>query len=74
MYALLYFKWITNKVLLYSTRNSAQWHVTIWMGREFRGGWMHTHTHTHTHTYINKVVIAKGLSHAVHLKLSQPCG
>ena len=28
----------------------------------------------HTHTYINKVEIAKGLSHAVHLKLSQPCG
>jgi len=25
MYALIYFKWITNKVLLYRTRNSAQY-------------------------------------------------
>ncbi|KAB0348263.1 hypothetical protein FD754_013120 [Muntiacus muntjak] len=31
MYTLLYIKWITNKDLLYSTWNSAQWacHLTI---------------------------------------------
>ena len=28
MYALLYLKWITNKHLLYSTRNSAQYSIT----------------------------------------------
>ena len=28
MYTLLYLKWITNKDLLYSTGNSAQYYVT----------------------------------------------
>ena len=32
MYTLLYSKWITNKNLLYSTWNSAQYYVVIWMG------------------------------------------
>ena len=32
---LLYFKWITNKVLLYSTGNSAQCYMATWMGGEF---------------------------------------
>ena len=32
MYTLLYLKWITNKNLLYSTWNSAQCYVVIWMG------------------------------------------
>ena len=32
MYTLLYFKWITNKNLLYSTWNSAQCYVAAWMG------------------------------------------
>ena len=31
MYTLLYLKWITNKVLLYSTGNSAQYYVAAWM-------------------------------------------
>ena len=31
MYTLLYIKWITNKDLLYSTRNSAQRYVTAWL-------------------------------------------
>jgi len=31
MYTLLYLKWITNKVLLYSTRNSAQYYVAAWI-------------------------------------------
>ena len=40
MYALLYFKWITNKDLLYSTGNSVQRHVAAWMGGESgRGVW-----------------------------------
>ena len=38
---LLYLKWITNKVLLYSTENAAQCHVVAWMGGEFRGEWIH---------------------------------
>ena len=31
-YTLLYLKWITNKDLWYSTRNSAQCYVAAWMG------------------------------------------
>ena len=31
----LYLKRVTNKDLLYSTRNSAQWCVAAWMGGEF---------------------------------------
>ena len=34
-------KWITNKDLLYNTRNYAQCHVTTWMGGEFGGEWIH---------------------------------
>ena len=37
MYTLLYLKWITNRVLLYSTGNSAPCYVAAWMGGEFRG-------------------------------------
>ena len=32
MYTLLYLKWITNKDLMYSTRNLAQCYVATWMG------------------------------------------
>ena len=39
MYTLLYFKWITNKVLLSSTGNSAQCYVAAWIGGE--NGSMH---------------------------------
>ena len=38
MYTLLNLKWITNKDLLYSTWNSAQYHVAAWMGRGIWGG------------------------------------
>ena len=31
-----YLKWITNKDLLYSIRNSAQCYVAAWMGGKFR--------------------------------------
>ena len=43
MYTLLYLKWITNKDLLYSTGNSAQYYMAAWMGREFGGEWMHVY-------------------------------
>ena len=38
MYTLLYLKRVTNKVLLYSTWNSAQCYVAAWMGGQFGGG------------------------------------
>ena len=34
---LVYLKWITNKDLLYSTRNSARCYAAAWMGGEFGG-------------------------------------
>ena len=42
MSTLLYFKWITNKVMLrYSTRNSAQCYVAAWVGVGLGGEWIH---------------------------------
>ena len=41
MYTLLYLKWITSKVLLYSTGNSAQCYMEAWMGGAFGGEWIH---------------------------------
>ena len=41
VYTLLYFKWITNKDLLYSTWNSAQCEVAAWMGGRFGQQWIH---------------------------------
>ena len=43
MYTLLYFEWITNKNLLYSTGNSAQCYVLVWVGGEFGGEWTHAY-------------------------------
>ena len=43
MYTLLYFKWITNKDLLYSTGNSAQCYVVAWTGGKFGGEWIHVY-------------------------------
>ena len=40
MHTLLCLTWITNKDLLYSTGNSAQCHVTAWMGGQFGGEWI----------------------------------
>ena len=37
LYTLLYLKWITNKLLLYSIGNCAQCYVAAWMGGEFGG-------------------------------------
>ena len=59
MYTLLYLKWITNKDLLYSTGNSAQWYVAAWMRGEFGGEWIHVY-----------VLLSP---FPVHLKLSQYC-
>ena len=43
MHMLLYFKWITNKDLLYSTGNSAQCYVAAWMGGDFGGEGIHVY-------------------------------
>ena len=50
MSTLLYLKWMTNKILLFSTGNSAQCYVTAWMRGEFGEngyvymyGWVHTY-------------------------------
>ena len=43
MCMLLYFKWITNRDLLYSTGNSAECYVAAWMGGEFEGEWIHVY-------------------------------
>jgi len=59
MYTWLYSKWITNKVLLYSTRNSAQCYEAGWMGGEFGGEWIHVY-----------VWLSPS---AIYLKLSQHC-
>ena len=59
MHTLLYLRWITNKVLLYSTGNSAQCYVAAWMGGEFGGECIHVYG------WLSPF--------AVHLKLSQHC-
>ena len=56
-YTLLYLKWITNKVLLYSTGKSAECYVATRMGRESGGEWLHVYV------WLSPF--------AVHLKLSQ---
>ena len=43
MYMLLYFKWIANKDILYSTGNSAQCYMAAWMGEEFEGKWIYVY-------------------------------
>ena len=52
-----YLKWITNKDLLYSKRNSVQYYVAAWIGVEFGEEWIYVHTWLSIF--------------AVHLKLSQ---
>jgi hypothetical protein len=59
MSTLLYLKWITNKDLLYSTGNSAQFYVPVWRAIEFGGEWMHVYV------WLRPFI--------VHLKLSQHC-
>ena len=45
--SLPYLKWITNKDLLYSTRNSAQGYAAAWMGGELGREWIHVHKRIH---------------------------
>jgi len=59
MYTLIYFKWITNKDLLYSTSNSTQCYVAPWMGGESGGEWIHVYV------WLSPFVL--------HQKLSQHC-
>ena len=59
MYTLLYYKWITNKDLLYSRWNFAQCYVSAWMLGVFGGEWIHVNI------WLNPS--------AIHLKLSQHC-
>ena len=40
-YTWLYLKWIINKDLLYTTWNSAQCYMAVWMGGEFGREWIH---------------------------------
>ena len=41
MFTLLYLKWITNKGLLYSIGNSAQYYVAAWVGVLGENGYMY---------------------------------
>ena len=41
MYTLPYLKWVTNKVLLYSTWNSDQCYVAAWVREDLGGKWTH---------------------------------
>ena len=43
LYTLLCLKYKTNKDLLYSTGNSTQCYVAIWMGGELGGEWIHVY-------------------------------
>ena len=56
---MLYLKWITNKVLPYSTGKSAQCSVAAWMGGELGGEGIHVNVWLSPFD--------------VHLKLSQRC-
>ena len=59
LYTLLYLRWITNSDLLYSTRNSAQGYVAVWVGGELGEEWIHGYA------CLSPL--------ALHLKLSQHC-
>ena len=43
VYTLLNLKWITSKILLYSTGNSVQCHVAAWMRGKFGKEWIHVY-------------------------------
>ena len=51
IYTLLYIKQITNKDLLYSTGNYAQYIIIIYKGKESEKD-IYTHTHIYTYKYI----------------------
>ena len=41
IYTLLYFEWAANRDLLYSTGNSTQCYMAVWVGGSFGGEWIH---------------------------------
>ena len=43
IYTLLYLRWITHKDLLYSTGNPAHCYMSVLLGREFKGEWIHVY-------------------------------
>ena len=43
IYTILYIKQVTNKNLMYSTRNSAQYTVLTYMGKESKKEWIQEH-------------------------------
>ena len=47
MYTLLYLKWVTSKVLLHSTGNSAQCYAAAWLGAGFGGVWIYVQDFPH---------------------------
>ena len=51
-------KWITNKVLLYSTGNSAQCYVAAWMGGEFGGEWIYVYASLYRSLCYSSEIIA----------------
>ena len=55
MYTLLYFKWITNKDLLYIAGTSAQCSGSAWMGGECEGEWIHAYVRLFRWNYHNTV-------------------
>ena len=67
-YTLLYFKWITNKNLLYSTGNSAQCYVAAWVKEEFMGymyGYMYSKW-IHVYLWLSPFVITWDFGKIVH--------
>ena len=52
MYTLLYLKWVTNRDLLYSTWNSAQWSAAAWIGGVFGGEWIHAYVFVYVCMYM----------------------
>ena len=72
MYTLLYLKWITSKILLYSTENSAQCYVVAWVGGGFGGKWIHIYPpETITTLLISYTSIQKKKSFLLFLVRSQ---
>ena len=66
MGTLLYLKWITNEILLYSTWNSAQCYVPAWMGGRFGQRML-----LFRHSVVSDSLWAHGLQH-VRLPSTSP--
>ena len=73
MYTLLYLRWITNKVLLYSTENSSQCYVEAWMGGEFVGEWIHVYVTAESFYYPLKTTAAQFNCSGNTFSITQNC-